>query len=202
MKKLVVVSIVAAVLLASGAVFGKSATTEHELEIRIPDVLFLRITDGTEGSNASADNPSVMFDFQALENIDTYMDMVNAGGGDLEPTNVNNFGDVIVFANRGAWSVGVSAEDFDFEDNLDLEVTHNGVALGDIKVVRSGTPGTNVSSVAASWDLTTATAIASGTRTQGWNSLGFSGIDYSFTVDGHEAPGTYTTTVTYTITAP
>jgi hypothetical protein len=36
----------------------------------------------------------------------------------------------------------------------------------------------------------------------GQRSLGFSGGDYEFFVDGDEAPGSYLTVVTYTITAP
>lgn len=200
MKKLVAISIVTALVLASGATFGQSASASHDVEIRVPNVLMLRITDG--GGNAAATNPTVTFDFQDVANVDTYLDIVNGGGGDLSPTNVSNFGDVIVFSNRATWSVTVAASGITFANDLGLAgVTGNGVALSDITVAPNGAPGLNVSSVSASWDLT-GSQIANGVRTQGWRSLGFSGRDYRFAVNGDEDPGTYTTTVTYTIAAP
>lgn len=195
MKKLVVITFVSAMFLASGAAFAQSAS--HDVEIRLPNVLMLRITDGT--SNAAATDPSVLFDFQG--DMDTYLDMVNTGGGNLEPTDVSAFGDVIVFSNRATWTVTVAADPIAFDDSVGVGVAGNGVALSDITVVPSGTAGLNVSSVETSWDLT-GSAIATGVRTQGWRSLGFSGDDYRFAVDGDEDPGTYTTTVTYTIAAP
>ena len=44
--------------------------------------------------------------------------------------------------------------------------------------------------------------VAEGKQTQGWRPLGISGADYRLFVDGTETPGTYTATVTYSITAP
>ena len=198
MKKLVVISIVAAMLLGSGVVFGQSAS--HDVDIRIPNVLMLRITDG---SNASATNPGVVFDFVGLEgNTNAYMDMVNLGGGSLQPTAVSNFGDVIVFSNRATWNVTVATTGIDFLDDVVAGLRGNGVALSDITVTPTGAIGTNVTSVSTSWSLATTTSIANGVRTQGWSSLGFSGDDYRLAVNGDEDPGTYTTTVTYTIAAP
>ena len=132
--------------------------------------------------------------------MDTYLDMVNRGGGELQPTSVDNFGDVIVFSNRAEWSVSLETEGIDFSDNLELGVSGHGVELSDITVVPSGRPGQSVA-VAADWNLATIDAIAKGGRTQGWSSLGFSGRDYHLGVNGDEDPGTYTIVVTYTIVA-
>jgi len=196
MKKLVATTVIATILLATGAAFGQSDA--HDVEVLIPNVLMLRITDAS-GSDEGA-SPSVVFDFQT--DVDAYLDMVNGGGGDLAPTGVADFDDVIVFSNRAAWSVGVSAEALTFADDLGLSVSGNGVALSDISVEPSGTPGPNVSSVETSWSLATTDSIANGVRTQGWRSLGFGGSDYRLAVNGDEDPGSYTTVVTYTITAP
>ncbi len=198
MKKLVVTTLITTLLLASGAAIGQAAAASHDVEVRIPNVLFLRITDGN--GNAAATDPSVTFDFQA--NLSAYLNLVNTGGGAIAPTAVSNFGGVVVFSNRGTWNVTVAATALVHTDNLTLGVTGNGVALSDITVTPSGTPGLNVSEVADDWNLTTATSIANGVRTQGWRSLGFSGGDYRLAVNGDEDPGTYTTTVTYTIAAP
>jgi hypothetical protein len=198
MKKLIATAVISAVLLATGVAFGQSAS--HDVEVLIPNVLMLRITDGS--GNDPATDPSVTFDFQATANVDDYLDAVNAGGGDLAPTAVSSFGDVVVFSNRATWNVTVGASTLGFVDNLGLTVTGTGVALSDITVAPSGTAGPNVSSVDTSWDLTTTGSIANGVRTQGWRSLGFSGGDYRLAVNGDENPGTYSTTVEYTIAAP
>lgn len=198
MKKLFALIITGAFLVA-GTAFAQTDT--HDVNIKIPNVLQLRITDGS-GNNASG-NAAIEFDYQSAANVDTYLSTVNGGGGDLAPTTVTGFGDVIVFANRGAWNVSVAATALNFTDNLSLgaSVTGAGVALADIKVTPSGTAGTGVSSVSPTWDMTSG-QIASGVKTQGWSSLGFDGNDYAFTVSGDEDPGEYTTVVTYSVAAP
>ena len=196
MKKLVSTLLATAMLVGLGAAFAQASS--HDVEIRIPNVLQLRIVNGS--SLAAASSPSVTFDFQA--NQAAYLDLVNAGGGELAPTSVTNFSDVIVFSNRASWTVTVSAGEITFDNNLGLAgATNLGISLADIIVRPSGTPGANVSTLEASWSLTGGT-IATGVRTQGWRNLGFGGADYRFAVNGDEDPGTYTTTVTYTIAAP
>ena len=199
MKKLIATAVISTMLLASGAAFGQAAAS-HDVVVRIPNVLFLRITDGS--GNDAATNPSVTFNFQA--NFQAYLDAVNSGVvTNLTPTDVNNFGDVIVFSNRGTWNVTVAATAIVFANNLTLDgVTGTGVALTDITVAPpAATPHASIEARAASWNLT-GSQIANGVRTQGWRSLGFSGGDYRLAVNGDEDPGTYTTTVTYTIAAP
>ena len=192
-------SLITAGLLVAGGAFAQ--TDSHDVNIKIPNVLQLRITDGT-GNNASG-SAAIEFDYQTVAaNVDTYLNTVNGGGGDLDPTSVSGFGDVIVFANRASWSVDVSSTALAFNDNLGLgSVTGAGVALADVRVAPSGAAGTGVSSVTPTWDLSGST-VATGVKTSGWSSLGFDGDDYVFAVNGDEDPGEYTTVVTYSITAP
>jgi hypothetical protein len=192
----------AALAALSVAGLGFAQSDSHDVTVKIPSVLQLRITDGT--STADATGSSVTFDYQAAANINTYLNTVNLGGGNLNPTAVANFGNVVVFSNRSAtWSVGVAATALTFTNNLSVTgATGVGVALADVKVIPSGTKGSGVTTVAANWNLGTTTAVATGSRTTGWSALGFGGNDYRLAVNGDEDPGTYATVVTYTITAP
>ena len=198
MKKFLHAALVTAMLLGMGTALGQ-ADDSHDVRIRIPEVLALRITDGS--GNTAATDPSVEFDFLSGTAFDDYLAALDAGSAWLAPTAVNNFGDVVVFANRGTWRVGVSATAFTFTDDVVLGELAAGIVLADIRVMPTGSVGLNVSNVAESWDMTGG-EIADGVRTQGWRSLGFSGDDYEIFVDGDEAPGSYLTVVTYTITAP
>jgi hypothetical protein len=82
--------------------------------------------------------------------------------------------------------------------------TAAGLALSDITVDPSAVAGVDgITSINDTFVLSTAEqSIAAGTRTLGWTSLGIAGNAYRINVSGDEAPGTYDTTVTYTITAP
>jgi len=198
MKKLLATPLAILIILAIGAAFAQSAS--HDVTIKIPDVVYLEIVNaaGTVGT------PAVTFDF--VTNSTPYINMVNGGGGALSPTGVTDFEDVIVFSNRASWSVSVSTSAIGFTDDVVAGLTGNGLGLGDIKVnpnTTSGRPTTGVTSVDTSWDLATpANPIATGTATLGASSLGFSGHDYTVDVQGDEDPGTYQTTVTYTLTSP
>lgn len=171
-------------------------TDQHDVTIKVPNLLSVRILDGT--GNNPASTPSVEFDYQT--DPTAYIAAVNRGGGSLNPTQVSRFSDVVVFSNRSGWDVNVSASSIQYNDDYALSTTGQGIDLADIQVVPSGTTGTGVSAN-SSFDLATTTPIASGGRTQGWSSLGFSGADYRLAVNGDEDPGTYTTTVTFSITA-
>jgi hypothetical protein len=193
-----VFSLLFVLLLASSFALAQQAS--HDVLVRIPNVLMLRITDGN-GNNA-ASNPGVTFDF--VSDPDTYISAVNSGDGELSPTSISNFSDVIVFSNRASWTVNVQASAISASQLSGLNTGLSGMSLAKIGVAPSTfTPTAFVTSRAESWTLSeNATAIAQGTRTQGWRSLGFSGSDYRLTVDGSEDPGQYATTVTYTIAAP
>jgi len=71
--------------------------------------------------------------------------------------------------------------------------------------VTPGRPNESGSTAAGSfWTLSTASQdiFTAGGRTLGWQTLGFSATDYEIELDGTELPGTYVTTVTYTILQP
>jgi hypothetical protein len=191
----------AALAALSVAGLGFAQTDSHDVTVRIPSVLQLRITNGV--STAESTNPSVTFDYQAAANINTYLNTVNAGGGLLNPTATVDFGNILVFSNRSAaWTVTVSAVPMTFTNNLAVTgATGAGVALGDIRVAPSGTRGSGVTTVTANYNMAGGT-VATGNRTTGWSALGISGTDYRLNVNGDEDPGTYTTVVTYTIATP
>lgn len=184
--------------------FGFAQSDTHDVTVKIPSVLQVRITNGT--STAASAAPAIEFDYQAAANINTYLNAVNAGGADLAPTLVTDFGNVLVFSNRvGTWNLRVSANALTYTNNLGLTPapTGVGVALADLKVTPAGTMDSSVTSRSANFALATAPAIvASGSRTTGWASVGISGNDYKLTVSGDEDPGQFVTTVTYTISMP
>jgi hypothetical protein len=195
MKKLVATLIATSMLVGLGTV---SAQASHDLEIRIPEALMIRITSGT-GIDAVTTG-LVEFDF--VTNPTAYFAALESDGvTSLVPTQVEDFGAVIVFANRGTWRVSVSASTLGFVSDVVAGETAAGIALTDIRVAPASLPEANVLFRAAGWNVNQG-EIANGARTQGWRSLGFGGADYLLDVDGDEAPGTYTTTVTYTIAAP
>ncbi len=201
MKKVLSLLVVAAAVLMGSAM---AQTDSHDVSVTIPNLLRLRIVNG---STAEAAAPSVAFDYNTLAaNVDKYIAEVNGTtSGGLAPTTVTDFGNVIVFSNRTSWEVRVNASALGFADTFTLGVAAGGVALSDIVVKPSGVKGTGVTTVAANWDLANTSGnvngdlVANGAKTTGWSSLGFSGNDYKLTVNGDENPGTYTTTVTYTI---
>jgi len=199
MKKFLIATLATATLLATSAAFAQ-ATASHGVDVRIPAVLSVRITTGS--GNAAASNPAVMFDFTSGQGFTDYLAALDSGFGWLAPTLVSNFGDVVVFANRGTWNVAVSATGIAFVADVVAGELPAGVNLADIVVTPSGAiDGTFVANRSADWTLAGG-PVADGIATQGWRSLGFSGNDYAFYADGDEAPGSYTTVVTYTITAP
>jgi hypothetical protein len=191
----------AALAALSVAGLGFAQTDSHDVTVRIPSVLQVRITNGV--STAESANPSVTFDYQAAANINTYLNTVNLGGGLLNPTAVVDFGNVLVFSNRsGTWTVTVAAAPLTFTNNLAVTgATGAGVALGDISVVPSGVQGTGVTTRSASYTMAGGT-VATGGRTTGWSGLGIGGNDYRLNVNGNEDPGTYVSVVTYTIATP
>jgi hypothetical protein len=127
----------------------------------------------------------------------------SADADQIEPTSTN-FSDIVVLSNRATWTVDVFATAFTFTDNVATDgvaVPEFGLAVTDISVAITGANA--LATLEGDFSLSIAPQdIASGTRTQGWTSLGIDGAGYAIAVDGDEAPGTYQTTVTYTITAP
>ena len=176
MKKYLVSSIIGGLLLGASAFaqdLGSSAS--HELEIVIPEVLMIRI-DATGASN-------VVFDYGT--SFDAYFQLLEDGSnGQLAPTQ-KSFENVSVFANYEAWVVTVKA---------------SGDALVNERVTVRPTAPTAYMTVDA-FKLN-GDVIAKGNQTQGWRPLGIAGTDYLLAVDGTETPGTYTATITYSISTP
>lgn len=179
MKKFLVSSIIGALLLTAGQAFAAvhvpSDDASHELEIVIPEVLMIRI-------DASGDS-AVVFDYGS--EFDRYFELLEGGGsGALAPTQ-RSFENISVFANYDAWTVSVTAK---------------GDALVNERVSVHPSAGSDFLTV-SEFKLD-GSAIAQGKQTQGWQPLGISGNDYLLAVNGTETPGTYTATITYSITAP
>lgn len=184
--------ILATLALLLGWAWGQSAS--HQVAINIPGSIGIRIV-GTGWPSA------VVFDYSA--NPAAYLAAAQ-GSGILRPTAVQRFDNIQVSTNAVFWSVHVRATPLSYSG----PDAGTGLVLGDISVrrgVRSGlSPGFWVWSYLSSWTLsTTSQRIAQGfLPTFGWRSLGFNGLDYELRVHGDEDPGTYTTVVTYSLTAP
>ena len=182
MKKLVIISIVAAMLLASGAAFAQTAATDaasHEVRIVIPEVVMIRLTNGTSSSPVTT-NTAVTFDLSSVAADDLI------GTHDADVTDA--WDDVKVFVNRNVtWNVAVAVAQT--AGPADVTFPWNQVSV---------TP----SGLASPFTLSTAgTSIASSTE-RGWQSLGFGQSDFALELFGSEIVGDYTATVTYTLTAP
>ena len=182
-------------VLGTPQALGQSA--EHQLSVSTPSYVGIRIVGSGTGARA------VIFDYAARP--DAYLTAVDTGAA-LPPTAVNRFDDVqLNVTRRGRWRIHVQATTFVYAGSA----APAGLALSDIRVTRTRPqnavfgPG-NSARYETTWTLsTTPTEIATSNRsTGGWRSLGFSGWDYSLAVDGDEAAGSYTTVVTYSLTAP
>lgn len=200
MKKSLITALILTMLVSLGTAFAQ--TDSHDVVIKIPSILSVRIVDSSGGL---AGSPIVNFDFRTTTaNRTKYIDAVNAGGADLAPTSTPDFSDLQVFSNYGTWSLYVKATDpLSAFTSLDTGITSGaGISLSDIVVTPSGTPGASDITVATSFPLDITTAVATGKNTSGWKSVGISGNDYTLHVNGDENPGAYTSTVTYQFTAP
>jgi hypothetical protein len=189
--------LLAIVLTTASATIATAQTQTHEVRVRVPDVIGLRNVGAGTGPR------SVTFDYAT--DPDGYFAAVD-GGGSLTPTAVSRFDDVEVNATRKRrWRITVQATAFTYVGPS----SPAGLALADVLVERSRPQNAivgqgNSASYATTWALSTsATEIASRTgATGGWRSLGISDRDYRVAVDGDEAPGTYHTVVTHSLTTP
>ena len=173
----------------------------HDLSVTLPDVVGIRVVGGGSGAR------SVVFDYAG--DPGSYLGAVQAGSV-LLPTGVTRFTDVQVNATRnGRWNVEVVASPLTYVGpgsgtgvNLADIVVVRGVRSGLVQDAISG-PG-NSAGYVTEWRLATDPQRIAFSRgsSGGWRSLGFNGWDYGLTVDGDEDPGTYTTVVTYLLTAP
>ena len=196
MKKLVIISIVAAMLLASSAAFAQPSQS-HDVTVTIPNVLMIRIVNAP--GNSTVQNPdAVSFDLAARlggtgDDFLTSDDLEDVFAPD---TGSLNWSDVRVFANRlGSWTVTVGLEDTSPEDNdpeydfdwtkLSVLASGAGVGLGTFDMPAAGSETDFVRAGRANW-----------------LSLGFGPGDFRLELDGSEPAQSYSATITYSIAAP
>ena len=189
-------------LIASIATPAHAQTEQHDVTVTLPTYIGLRIVGAGTGPR------SVTFDYAA--DPDTYFTAIDTGSGALPPTAVSRFDDVQVnVVGFGYWSLYVQATPLDYSG----PGSGAGLNVSDLRVNRGSASGLTqnaitifwfLGSYTTSWNLsTTPQRIArSLLGTNGWRSLGFNGLDYTLNVNGDEDGGTYTTTVTYYLTAP
>lgn len=187
MKKFLAPVVVSLALLLAGSAFaqvtGFSDEADHQLEVVIPSIMLIRI-------NASA-TPIVSFSPDA----DTYFAAVDAGDDLSATADASDLLDIEVWAST-AWVVSAAADGF-VDAALNPAV---GLSLADVTVTPSG--AWSDASVSP-FTLDSGAGFASGDVTEGaWRSLGISAASYTLAVQGDEAAGSYSTTVTYSIAAP
>lgn len=200
-------------------------TTEHELAIFVPGVLGIRLVGSGSGPRA------VVFDYGSdpqayLTAVETGSDLAPTlvqRFEDIEVRAVRNGRWSLHVVATPFTYIGASAVgDLELQDvRVDRGARSGLVQEAFVSNVPGGGPGgppggggnqgggggnPNAGNFGyeTSWTLADdAQEIAWRTGgTGGWRSLGFSGLDYSLTVDGAETTGTYTTTVTYFLTYP
>lgn len=182
-----------------GSIPALAQSSDVALQVEIPDYIGIRLVGGGTGAR------SVAFDYAG--DPDAYLAAV-ASGIAQSPSAVTRFDDILVNTTRnGRWRVQVVATPFTYTG----PTFPAGLALADVRVERSRDPDPTVfdlpgnsSGFLTSWALSTVVTEIAHSRgaTGGWRSLGISGWDYRLTLDGDEAPGTYTTVVTYFLTSP
>lgn len=175
MKKYIIPTLAALVLLASSTAFAQQTEDDHDLRVTIPEVVMIRILAPT------GEAAFVEFDYAATANQPTYFAALELGGNQTLPPTDGNISDIEVLAIGTTWQINVSAPAFAL----------GGVSLADIGVTPDpafGTPFT----------LSTGTAALGGGATP-WTSLGIDWESYSLTVNGDEDAGDETIIVTYTI---
>lgn len=159
--------------------FTAESTADHQLDVVIPEVLFVRILGTT---------PTVTFDLTI--DVDGYL--VAADDGTPITSTSSTMTDVQVWANSG-WALTVSAAEF---------LNAGSLVIANVGVnPRAGDADPSVTTLLGSFRLDEIESIAEGDATGGWASVGINGDDYEIYVDGSEAEGPHTTTVTYTITS-
>jgi len=195
MKKLTALISTTILGLIASSAFAASNTASHNVRVEIPAVMMIRIAD-TTGNNA-ATNPTIVFN---LLNSAGYQGLDGSTLTSFSATNTNEFGAVEVLANTG-WNVNVSATET-ATDTGGSTIPSPNMDLARIKITPTSTGDPSITNPLTSFDLTETGAIASGTKTSGWKSIGIEGSSYGVLLNGSETPGTYVYDVTYTIAAP
>jgi len=177
MRKFLTIAILTAMIASLGAALAQLSQS-HPVEVRIPEVLMIRITDGLAITAVPAPE-AVVFDLRTT----------------FEPTGVfspshplaDNWNNIRVFSNHPAtqsWSVSVGVTGDVFPWNR-ITVASEG---GDFALPLVGQEPRVI--------------FSSSGHTGGWSSLGIGPSQFSLDLDGTEPAGDFRATVTYTITAP
>lgn len=172
------------------------ASGDHSTSVRIPNYIGLKIIDGAGNLGGGA---SVIFDYAT--DVNTYTNLVNAGGGRLAPTDVVNFEDIQVATRGGNWRIYTRT-------TSTTGFVNNTFRLRDVRVrpgtVSNLTRSSAITSFSNTWRLSTNWRLIARGRgaTQGWDSLGFNGYDYTINIQGDEDPGDYSATVMYLLFFP
>ena len=174
MKKFLVSALAMFVLVSFGSVFAQTtlASAGHDVTVTIPEVAFLRFTDTIASRGVYGGELNLEFDVEVED--------VEAGDPIVRTNAAAAWGDLKVFLNRAiAWTVTVE---------VDQDTAANATLF----------PWANIGTSDFNIDDDT---IDTGT-TNGWHSLGFGATDLLLNLSGTEVAGTYTATVTYTLTTP
>jgi len=185
--------------------FGSLAAAQrgdHTTRIRIPNYVGIKIVDGAGNINRNA---SVEFNYEDDgTDLVTFMNVIEAGGGTLPPTEVIEFEDIqVATGGAGNWYIYTRSRNpigFGAASGLrlnDVQVTPNSAS----SLLRSD----RIQIMRNTWNLNHNNwyilAIGLGS-TRGWDSLGFNGYDYAMTVQGDEQPGDYRVSVEYLLFTP
>jgi hypothetical protein len=188
MKKLLATAIVAALIASLGAAFAQTSQ-QHQVEVRIPEVMMIRIVNAP--SNAAVTDPApVVFNLLGLNASNFEPEGAQTVTSSLGTTG-SVWNQVRVFVNSvRSWSVNVSVENVEQPANQPAFDWTNVSVLGyDLPAAGASTPTTIFTSGTAR-------------RTTGWENIGITPTSFSLRLDGTEAAGTYRANITYTISNP
>ena len=179
-KQLLVIALITGLLVGLGTTAAQAV--DHELEIVIPAVLQIRFVDA--GGLPLTEEPNAVVFLPSPEAI-------AAGTTGYAPVSVTlNWADIEVFANSrtDGFEITVETDNAAFEWDK-VQVTPDG---GDIGIAPFPLP------VNDERQLFESTVTPDSTNNL-WRSLGIGPDSYWLTLNGMEAEGDYSTTVTYTI---
>ena len=174
---------------------------DHTTRIRIPNYIGIKIIDAAGNIRSNA---SVEFNYEDDgTDLLTYVNLIEAGGGTLPPTEVVEFEDIQV-ATRGGGEWRIYTRTL----NPVGFTNASGFRLNDVRVnpgsVSGLTRGASIAAMLGGWNLRTnwRYIVRGQGATQGWDSLGFNGYDYTIQVQGDEEPGEHRATVEYLLFFP
>lgn len=197
--------------LAQTFVPAQSTGRMHTITINLPDVLAIRMTNGTNNAQLSA-TPDVGFDYtssatlidQYLSAVGTTTQLGNTGPVAGSPTASNpRLGGIIVFSNdSNPWTVGITTG----VDAASALSGTNAFPADQVYLTPKPASGITLVPTTSPFALPATTggtpSVFTGSQTQGWKSLGVNTSSYSIKVTGTEVPGITILDVTYTFTAP